>query len=139
MKQGWFCPDCIIWHKKNPIPNTASQLTNAFEYLFLLTKIPTYNFRDKKRQYIHNVWNLSIGRGVDIHSAVFPNELPSQCIKLFTKENDIVMDNFCGLGTTLIEVKKLKRKGIGIEISKEYCDIAVQRLKNTTPNLPNLL
>lgn len=129
LKQGWFCPENIIWHKKNPIPNTASQLTNAYEYLFMLTKIPTYNFSKKERQYIHNVWDITIGQGKDSHSAVFPNELPRRCIELFSSVGDIILDPFAGLGTTLVEAKKLNRKFIGIDISSRYCKTVKERLR----------
>lgn len=40
-----------------------------------------------------------------------------------------ILDPFMGFGTTLVACKKLNRKGIGIEINKEYCDMAIKRLK----------
>ena len=128
LKNGWFCSDIIIWHKNNPIPNTASQLTNAFEYVFLLTKTPTYNFKKKQRQYIHNVWDIPIGQGDNIHCAVFPNELPKRCIELFTEEGDTVLDFFAGLGATLLEALKLNRRFVGIDLNPDYCKIAERRL-----------
>jgi len=54
------------------------------------------------------------------HSAVFPLELPSWFIKLFTKKGDIVLDPFIGIGTTAIAAKLLDRRYIGIENSDEY-------------------
>ena len=46
----------------------------------------------------------------------------------FSNEGDIILDPFFGSGTTLRACKDLNRKCIGIEINKEYCDMAVQRL-----------
>jgi len=54
------------------------------------------------------------------HSAVFPLELPTWFIKLFTKKNDIVLDPFIGVGTTAIAAKLLGRHYVGIEIVNEY-------------------
>ena len=50
-------------------------------------------------------------------------------IKLVSKEGAVILDPFLGSGTTARAAKDLGRKCIGIEISKEYCDIAVDRLR----------
>lgn len=52
----------------------------------------------------------------------FPEELVERLIKFFSYTNDIVLDPFCGNGTTCIVAKKLGRKYIGFEISKKYVD-----------------
>lgn len=49
-------------------------------------------------------------------------------IKLVTKENQIVLDPFCGCGTTLVAAKNLNRKYIGFEINKKYYDAILKRL-----------
>ena len=55
-------------------------------------------------------------------------KLTKRIISLFSNKNDVILDPFMGIGTTLRACKDLGRKCIGIEISKAYCDIAVQRL-----------
>jgi len=62
------------------------------------------------------------------HPAPFPRELPKRCIKLFSYVGDTVFDPFLGSGTTLIEAKANNRIGIGLDISKEYCQLAKSRL-----------
>lgn len=62
------------------------------------------------------------------HSAVFPRELPVWFIKLFTKKGDVVLDPFLGSGTTSIAAISLDRNSIGIEIKKEYHDLAVKNI-----------
>lgn len=62
------------------------------------------------------------------HPAPFPIELPRRCIKLLTFVDDVVLDPFAGSGSTLIAAYRNNRKSIGIEISKEYCELAKKRL-----------
>jgi site-specific DNA-methyltransferase (adenine-specific) len=62
------------------------------------------------------------------HPAPFPIELPQRCIKLFSFVDDIVLDPFLGSGTTLIAAALNNRKGIGIEVDLEYCELAKKRL-----------
>lgn len=63
------------------------------------------------------------------HPCPFPRELAKRVIKLFSYREDIVLDMFSGSGTTPYMAKKLGRKYIGIDNSKEYCDFAKQRIK----------
>jgi site-specific DNA-methyltransferase (adenine-specific) len=63
------------------------------------------------------------------HSAVFPIELPSWFIKLFTKKDDIVLDPFVGVGTSAIAATLLGRSYIGIESSAEYVTLARKHLR----------
>ena len=64
------------------------------------------------------------------HPAPFPIELPKRCIKLFSYEGDTILDPFLGSGSTLVATYLNNRKGIGIDIDKNYCEIAINRLKN---------
>ena len=61
----------------------------------------------------------------------FPEELPRRLIQQLTYADDIVLDPFSGAGTTCTVAKKLKRKYIGIEMSKKYYDTSLKRLGET--------
>lgn len=67
-----------------------------------------------------------------------PTEKPTDLMfrLLSSNEGGIIFDPFCGSGTTLVAAKMLGRRYIGIDIEKKYCDIAEERLRNTTPPLP---
>jgi DNA modification methylase len=62
------------------------------------------------------------------HPAVFPTYIVQELIKLLSKENDIVLDPFCGSGTTCVAAKTLNRNYLGIEINPEYVALANERL-----------
>jgi site-specific DNA-methyltransferase (adenine-specific) len=66
------------------------------------------------------------------HPAPFPIELPRRCIKLFSYVDDVVLDPFCGSGTTLIAAVNNDRKGIGIDLDKKYSELARQRILDLT-------
>lgn len=65
------------------------------------------------------------------HPAVYPLYIVQELIKLLSKENDLVLDPFCGSGTTCLAAKNLKRNYLGIEINSEYVKLANERLKQT--------
>jgi DNA modification methylase len=56
------------------------------------------------------------------HPTPKPVELAEHFIKLHTREDDVVLDCFMGYGWVALACERLKRRFIGIEISKDYCD-----------------
>jgi len=62
------------------------------------------------------------------HPAPFPVELARRCIKLLTFVGDTILDPFMGSGTSLVAAYRTNRKGIGVEISEKYCELAKNRL-----------
>lgn len=77
---------------------------------------------------MRNIISLSPPR-----NRVHPNEKPIELVKLFislhTKPGDIIVDPFGGSGTTAVACEELGRRWICIELDREYCDVAVSRLK----------
>ena len=78
------------------------------------------NWVGKETVYPTNVVHLATECNNKNHSAAFPKELPEWFIKLFTQENDTVLDPFMGSGTTIEVANKMNRNSIGIEIVPEY-------------------
>lgn len=64
------------------------------------------------------------------HYAVFPEELCNIPITATCPQKGIVLDPFCGTGTTMYVAQKLNRKSIGIDIAGDYIDIAKSRVDN---------
>ncbi len=58
------------------------------------------------------------------HPAPFPEELPRRLIKLYSYPDDLVLDPFLGSGTTVVAARRLGRRGIGVEINPEFCELA---------------
>lgn len=87
------------------------------------------NWLDRDKAYPTNVLHLATECNNKNHSAAFPEELPEWFIKLFTKQNDTVLDPFMGSGTTLCVANRMKRNSIGIDIVPEYCEMVRKQLQ----------
>ena len=104
----------VIYHKNEWKKNKKSEIT-----------IPKKLFME----LVKGIWFYEPEtRGLT--QANFSYDIPYKAIQMLTYKNDIVMDIFMGSGTTAIVAEFLKRFWIGIEISKEYCDVIVKRLEN---------
>ena len=90
-----------------------------------------------------NIWEYVVGKkAVDQeakkHPAPFPYELALDHIKSWTNEGDIVLDPMCGSGTTCVAAMDSRREYIGIDISKEYCELAEGRVRIHSQKEPSL-
>ena len=77
----------------------------------------------------YNIWRIKTEMN-PLHPAQFSEQLAHDHIISWSNEGDIVLDCFMGSGTTGKMAKQLKRNFIGIEISKEYINIATERINN---------
>jgi site-specific DNA-methyltransferase (adenine-specific) len=79
----------------------------------------------------NNIINISSNSSdTGLHPTQKPLKLMQALIELTTKENQIVLDPFCGSGTTIIAATLLDRNYIGIELDDNYYKIATERLDN---------
>ena len=81
-----------------------------------------------------SVWEIPTHPYPEAHFATFPEKLAELCILAGSPEGGIVLDPFVGSGTTMVVAQKHRRKGIGIDLNKEYLDLAVKRIKNSKYN-----
>ena len=151
LKIGFFMRGEIIWNKgSSASPSTAwgswmsaknPTLRDIHEYILVFSKGNNGRFnsdekestitKDEFMELTKSVWQFPAVQARSVgHPAPFPLELPSRLIKLYTFKEDIVLDPFMGSGQTAIAAKKLGRKYIGYDISKEYCKLAEERIKN---------
>jgi len=93
------------------------------------------NWVGKDTVYPTNVVHLSTECNNKKHSAAFPDSLPEWFIKLFTQENDVVLDPFAGSGTTLRVAQRMFRNSIGIEILPEYIELIKENIKENEMQL----
>ena len=144
---GWKYHTTIVWNEQNISRRTAWGSWLSASAPFVIAPVEVIVIMYKKRwekmnkgksdiirnefiEWTNGVWNFSGEiRSKVGHPAPFPIELPKRCIKLFSFVGDVVLDPFLGSGTTLIACLETNRAGIGVEINKNYCDLAVKRLK----------
>lgn len=146
---GWKYHTTIVWNSGNISRRTAwgSWLRPSAPYVIapVETIVVLYKGDAWKRPHLGNgrvtiereefiEWTLGLWdfKGESAkrigHPAPFPLELPKRCIRLFSYVGDWVLDPFAGSGTTLIAALRDNRKAYGIEISKEYYDLAINRI-----------
>ena len=145
---GWKYHSTIIWNEGNISRRTAwgSWLSASAPYVIAPVEVIVVLYKKSwkkidsshkksditKKEFMdwtNGVWVFNGESKKRIgHPAPFPIELPRRCIKLFTFVGDIVLDPFLGSGTTLITCVKTGRKGIGVDIDRNYCKLAKGRI-----------
>jgi site-specific DNA-methyltransferase (adenine-specific) len=128
--------EILVWVKTNPTPSTNNTWLPDIEYcLYFREKGVKLNggYFHKQKAYIGGL-NVADKKVLE-HPTIKPLDCVQKHLLHATQENDIVFDPYIGSGTTAHACKMLKRKYIGCEISKEYCDIAEQRIKSISNTL----
>jgi len=128
-------------------PNTFNPITEPTKYQGLANmknrgqkgSLEYEKVERTKEKKVGNVFFYSVGGGISTkdkvafnHPAISPEKLVADQINTWTNKNDLVYDPFMGSGTTAKIAHLLNRKWIGSEISKEYVDIANERLLEYT-------
>ncbi len=135
--EGFKHHGTIIWHKTNPAPKIRKTgflssceailwATNGFDD----NKI-SYTFNFSKQNEMHNFIEspICMGRERTSHPTQKPKKILAQLIKIFTNENDWILDCFAGSGTLAEAADELKRNSINIENDKKYFSIMKKRLE----------
>lgn len=149
---GFDYMGAVIWQKQTtmntsgggsvmgsfPYPRNGI-LKIDYEFILLFKKLgnapkPTLDQKQRSRlskeewnTYFSGHWNFG-GVRQDSHMAMFPQELPSRLIKMFSFYGETVCDPFSGSGTTNLAAMHLNRNSIGYEINPEYIEVIKKRL-----------
>ncbi len=128
--------DILVWQKSNPMPrNINRRYVQDMEFALWAVK-------SKQSKWIFNKGNVSYRRGFfqtptllgkerTKHPTQKPITLMKDILEIHTNENEIILDPFMGVGSTGVACKNLNRKFIGIELEKQWFDIARKRLNHS--------
>lgn len=148
LELGFLMRGEIIWNKASSAsPSTAwgswlsaanPVLRDIHEYILIFSKEGFSLERNNKKstiekkeflEYTKSVWNFNAVSAKKIgHPAPFPEELPNRLIKLYSFQNDIILDPFVGSGTTCISALKNQRRYIGYDVDEKYVKLANKRI-----------
>lgn len=134
-KTKWVIRQEIIWDRMIAANIRGWRFWQVEERIYWLYKPRDGNIIGDELKPQHalltSIWRIPPERD-NPHPAPFPIEIPVRCIYsvLDGKKEALVLDPFCGSGTTLVAAKALGYDYIGIDISQSYCEFARERLKN---------
>lgn len=138
IKSGLSMRDYIVWNQSNSGNATAwgsfksassPWLRHQSEMILIgynnqwkkINKGESDITKEEFMKYIVDLWTMSCARS-KWHPAIYPEELPRRCIKLFSYVGDTILDPFVGSGTTMKVARDLGRNVIGIDRDKGYCN-----------------
>lgn len=144
--EGYSIINNITWQKPNPAPNLACRcFTNSTETILWARKQLTpkkkgnhfFNYQLMKEinggKQMKDVWLLPLPSKAEKKFGKHPTQKPLSVLERIllasTNEGDVVLDPFCGSGTTGVSCMALKRKFIGIDNTEEYIELAEKRIK----------
>ncbi len=149
---GFWILNDIVWRKSNPMPNfRGRRFTNAHETLIwaareAATRDYTFNYEALKAGnddiQMRSDWFLPLctgeerlkGRdGKKLHPTQKPEALLARVILAASRPDGVVLDPFCGSGTTGAVARRLRRNFIGIERHAEYAVAARARIEGIEP------
>jgi len=149
---GFWILNDVVWRKSNPMPNfRGRRFTNAHETLIWATRDAdakgyTFNYEALKAGnediQVRSDWTLPLctgeerlkGRdGKKLHPTQKPEALLARVILSSSRPDDLVLDPFCGTGTTGVVARRLGRRFIGVERETGYAAAAEKRIAATKP------
>jgi modification methylase len=149
---GFWILNDIVWRKSNPMPNfRGRRFTNAHETLIWAARDAarrdyTFNYEALKAGndgiQMRSDWFIPLctgeerlkgGDGKKLHPTQKPEALLARVILAASRPDDVVLDPFCGTGTTGAVARRLRRNFLGIERQADYAAAAQARIGGVEP------
>jgi len=149
---GFWILNDIVWRKSNPMPNfRGRRFTNAHETLIWAARDAgkrnyTFNYEALKAGnddiQVRSDWLIPLCTGEErlkgpdgrkLHPTQKPEALLARAILSASRPDDLVLDPFCGSGTTGAVARRLRRRFVGIERDAAYAAVAQQRIAGAEP------
>ena len=86
------------------------------------------------REWFRQIWTIP-GASTRQHPAPYPRELATRLIRMFSFAGDTVLDPFLGTGTTSVAAVRSGRNSVGVEVDREYVELARSRFLDETNGL----
>ena len=131
--------EILTWHKQNPSPLINNNYLPDTEYVIFAREkgVRLYgNYHTKRKYYISGV--NQVDKKKYKHPTIKPLPFIENHIINSSKEGDLILDCYCGSGTTLVGAIKNNRNFIGFEIDKNYYEIAKQRVAEALAEESNI-
>jgi len=132
---GWILRNDLIWSKPNVAPRPEKdRLKLTHEHFFHFVKRskvgrPSYFYDiDEVESGARDVVVVPPTRGDGGHSATFPLQLVAPRIRSSSRDGGLVLDPFCGSGSTLVSAVAEGRRALGFELSSQFAESATKRL-----------
>lgn len=131
-----------VFYKKPPLYNPQFREGKPYKtkqgYIgeYFYTKNPKQT-ETKNNGTRYPVSILKFNMSTGLHPTQKPVELLEYLIKTYTNENELVLDNCMGSGSTGVACVKTNRNFLGIEINKNFYDIAKERIENVKKEIEN--
>ena len=122
--EGFPVRQIIIWKRSGGINFNPGYFLPTYEVIYLICK-PDFKLAPKANAQ-GDVWQIP-QESNNPHPAPFPVELAQRCIQSTTAK--IILDPFMGSGTAAIAAEVCGRDWIGLEVSKDYCKMARERIE----------
>jgi len=122
--------DVLIWHKLDPIPTINNKYLSDIEYIvFIRDKgVKMYNTYHSSSKLFQTMVNKQDAQEYD-HPTVKPLHIIETLLLNSSKPGDVVLDPFCGTGTTPLAAKRNDRRYLASEINPKYHNTALMRLE----------